>query len=266
MSLVQLTTEQKQFYRDNGYLVGLPPIFTGDELKRLTEGYEQIVALLREDESPSDIMGWHKTSRWLYDICAHPQITEYVEGVLGANFYLAGSEFITKSPRSDKVVPWHQDSYYWATALNNTVTVWLAITDVDEANGAMKVIPRTHRNGIIKHQIAGDDSILSFELDNGTFKESDAVSMVIPAGGISMHDDALIHGSGPNTSDRWRIGLVIRYSKTEVKWDPAYYPDYKKYMMRGVDSYNYNEQGEIPTEPFGRPVYSKRIRKQAQGG
>ncbi|MZQ86062.1 phytanoyl-CoA dioxygenase family protein [Paenibacillus sp. 5J-6] len=262
MGLNQLTTEQQQFYEDYGYLLSLPVVFSGEEVKELQQGYEQLTALLQGDENPSDIMGWHKTSRWLYDICAHPQIINYVEGVLGSNFYLAASEFITKSPHSDKVVPWHQDSYYWSTALNNTVTVWLAFTDVDEANGAMKVIPGTHKAGVIQHKIAGEDAILSFELDQGTFSEKDAVSMIIPAGGISMHVDSLIHGSGPNTSERWRNGFVIRYSKTMVQWDPQTYPDFQLYMMKGKDEYGYHPQGELPVEAFGRPPYAKRIRKR----
>lgn len=262
MVMRALTAEQQQFYEEQGYLLGLPVIYTGEELERLQMGYAQIVSTLQADETPSDIMGWHKTSRWLYDICAHPQILNYVEGVLGSNFYLSASEFITKSPQSDRTVPWHQDSYYWATDLNNTVTVWLAMTDVDEGNGAMKVIPGTHKAGLIQHKIAGDDAILSFELDQGTFSEKDAVSMVIPAGGISMHVDSLIHGSGPNPSDRWRVGFVIRYSKTSVRWDPNLYPNYQLYMMRGKDEYGHHPQGELPVEPFGRPPYTKRIRKR----
>jgi len=262
MKLRILTAEQQEFYEQKGYLLGLPQIFSGEEVKQLQEGYAHIVSLLLDDESPGDIMGWHKTSRWLYDICAHPQILNYVEGVLGKDFYLAASEFIPKAPHSDKIVPWHQDSYYWSTALNNSVTVWLAFTDVDEANGAMKVIPGTHKAGIIKHKIAGEDSILSFELDQGTFSEENAVSMIIPAGGISMHVDSIIHGSSTNDSDRWRIGFVIRYSKTVVKWDPKTYPNYQLYMMRGVDEYLNHPQGELPNEPFGRPAYKKRIRKK----
>lgn len=262
---MKLTTEQQVFYRENGYLLGLPPVFSGKaELDALNEGYARIVAMLKEDENPSDIMGWHKTSKWLYDICAHPQILDSVEGVLGENFYLATSEFITKPPHSRKVVPWHQDSYYWSSATNSTVTVWLAFSDVDEANGAMKVIPGTHRAGVIKHRIADEHSILSFELEQGSFNEADAVSMILPAGHMSMHTETLIHGSGPNESDRWRIGLVMRYSKTEVKWDPKQYKGFQYYMMRGVDEYQHHSQGDIPTALFARPDVSKRIRKTAE--
>jgi hypothetical protein len=77
-----------------------------------------------------------------------------------------------------------------------------------------------------------------------------------------MHTDAIIHGSGPNTSDRWRIGFVIRYSKTMVKWDENAYPNYQLFMMRGKDEYGYHPQGAVPQEPFGRPPYTKRLRKR----
>ncbi|WP_135552264.1 phytanoyl-CoA dioxygenase family protein [Paenibacillus cymbidii] len=258
----RLTPEQVQFYADNGYLNGLAPVYTGEEVAELQEGYRRIVSLLYDGELPSDIMNWHLTSKWLYDICANPRILDLVEGILGPNFYMARTEFITKSPKSDKIVPWHQDSYYWSTEKSKTVTVWLAVSDVTEQNGAMKVIPGTHNAGIIQHRIAGKDSILSFELERGSFNENDAIALVNPAGCISMHDDAIIHGSGPNVSDGWRIGFVIRYSQTGVYWDPKHYPDFRMYMMRGVDEFKRHEQGEVPIERFARPEESnRRIRK-----
>jgi ectoine hydroxylase-related dioxygenase (phytanoyl-CoA dioxygenase family) len=30
--------------------------------------------------------------------------------------------------------------------------VWLAFTDVDEANGAVKIVPGSHTSGVIEHQ------------------------------------------------------------------------------------------------------------------
>lgn len=258
----KLTAEQQAFYHRNGYLSGLPPVFKDTE--QLMKGYRRITSLLQEDETPSDIMFWHRTSRWLYDICAHPDVLDYVEDLLGPHFYLWGSEFITKSPRSEKTVGWHQDAYYWPLSPHNSVTVWLAFSDVDEQNGAMRVISGSHNSGIIKHQIADDDSILSFELEHGSFTEEDAVSLEIPAGGFSLHDDAIVHGSPANRSDRWRIGFVIRYSSTEVKCDMEKNPNFLSYMMRGIDEFKHNPQGTAPTELFARPKVSKRIRKQKE--
>lgn len=257
----KLTEEQIKFYNENGYLSNIPPVFNADEVRELNEGFIKLKSMLYDGEIPSDIQQWHRTSRWIYDICTHPAILDYVEDILGPNFFLWANEFITKAPHSPKTVPWHQDAYYWATS-SNTVTVWLAFEDVDEANGAMKVIPGTHKDGIIKHKIADEDSILSFELESGSYSEESAVSICIPAGGFSLHDDAIIHGSPANISDRWRIGFVSRYSSTDVKADLSKNPDFKAYMVRGVDEYHHNPLGTVPTELFARPEAStRRIRK-----
>jgi len=257
----RLTDEQKRFYESEGYLSGLPVVFDEAEVKELQAVYETVVSMLHEDEIPSDIMQWHRTSKRLYDLCTHPQILDYVEGILGPDFFLWGSEFITKSPHSDRTVGWHQDAYYWALAPHNSVTVWLAFVDVDPENGAMQVIPGSHKAGLIKHQISDEQSILSFELEQGSFSAADAVTLSIPAGGMTLHDDAIVHGSQANRSDRWRIGFVIRYSSTDVKSDMERNPNFLSYMVRGTDRYGHNPQGAIPTEPFARPDYSKRIRK-----
>ena len=50
MGLNELTAEQQQFYEDHGYLLGLPAIFSGEEVKELQQGYEQLTALLQGDE------------------------------------------------------------------------------------------------------------------------------------------------------------------------------------------------------------------------
>lgn len=258
---MHLTEMQVQFYRENGYLTGLAPVFTNERLAELQEGYRRVTDLLREGEDPTDIMQWHRTSRWLYDIATEPKLLDCVESLLGPDFYLWGSEFIVKPPRSPKTVPWHQDAYYWPLAPHNTVTVWLALWDVDAENGAMQVIPRSHKAGIIKHRIAGEESVLSFELEQGHFSTEDAVTLSIPAGAFTLHDDAIVHGSSGNTSDRWRIGYILRFSATEVKCDMERNPNFLSYMVRGVDRYNHNPQGRIPDTAFARPEFSKRIRK-----
>lgn len=248
----ELTEEQKKYYADNGYLIGLPPVFSAEEVKGLNEGLEELKKLLAPGEKLHHMREWHMESKWLYDICTHPQILKYVEGILGPNFYMWGTEFFGKEPHSPSRVAWHQDAYYWALSPHHSVTVWLAFTDVDDANGAMRVIPATHNKGLIKHRKIDDNSVLTLELEEGTFNESDAKTLVLKAGELSLHDDNIVHGSPPNTSDRWRIGLTIRYSGTHVKCDMERAPKFRAYMMNGVDEFKYNPYGTLPTQQYGR--------------
>ena len=249
----RLSAEQKQFYHENGFLIGLPPVYRPAQVAVLNAEYQELLKLLRPGEDEKEIREWHETSRFLYDICVHPQILDYVEDLLGPNYYLWASNFFAKPPRHPSVVGWHQDAYYWPLSPHNSVTAWLAFTDSDEGNGAMRVIPKSQSGGLIKHQRSSQtDSVLTLELERGTFREDEAVPLVLKAGELSFHDDRMIHGSPANNSDRWRIGFTIRYSGTNVKCDLSVNPHFKTYLMRGVDEFRHNPVGTIPAQRFGR--------------
>ncbi|HEY5550338.1 MAG TPA: phytanoyl-CoA dioxygenase family protein, partial [Opitutaceae bacterium] len=167
----RLTPEQQQFYRDNGYLLGLPAIYTREEMDRINAELPNLLALLEPGETTKDIREWHETSAYLYEIVMNPKILDLVESILGPNFYCWASNFFIKDPHSMSTVGWHQDSYYWPMAPHNSVTVWLAFDDVDEENGAMKIIPGSHLGGVIKHKRSGQtDSVLTLELERGSFR------------------------------------------------------------------------------------------------
>jgi non-haem Fe2+, alpha-ketoglutarate-dependent halogenase len=249
----RLTDKQRKFYEENGYLIGLPPVFGAEQVKDLNDGLSELMKLLRPGEDAKDIREWHETSRFLYDICTNSIILDYVEDILGPDFYLWGSNFFIKPPRSSSTVGWHQDTYYWPLEPKISATVWVAFEDVDEANAAMQVIPGSHRAGLLKHSRSTDtDSVLTLECEQGQFREDSAVSLNLRAGQVSIHDDKLVHGSPANNSSRRRAGLTIRYSSTVVKCDLAVNPYFTTYLCRGVDTYRHNPVGKIPSSRFGR--------------
>ena len=251
----RLTEEQKKFYKENGYLIGLPAVYGPEEVKKLNQGYQELIKLLKPGEDDKEIREWHESSRFLYDIYTHPQILDYAEDLLGPNFYLWASNFFSKPPRNKSKVGWHQDAYYWPLSPHNTVTAWIAFTDSNEANGAMQVMPRSQLGGLIKHTRSSQtDSVLTLELERGTFREDAAVPLVLKAGEMSIHDDRMIHGSPANPSDQWRIGFTIRYSGTNVKCDLSVNPHFKTYLLRGVDEFKLNPVGTVPTALYGRLV------------
>lgn len=249
----RLTDQQKKSYRENGYIIGLPPVLDSGQVRELNVGLDELMKFLRPGEDSKEIREWHESSRHLYDICMNDTILDYVEDILGSDFYLWGSNFFIKPPHSETTVGWHQDSYYWPLDPKISATVWLALEDVDEQNAAMKVIPGSHKAGLLKHSRSSDtDSILTLECERGQFREDTAVSLNLKAGQISIHDDKLVHGSPANHSVRRRAGLTIRYSSTVVKCDLSVNPHFKTYLCRGVDVYKHNPVGSVPTQRYGR--------------
>lgn len=255
----RLTTAQQEFYHREGYLLGLPAIYSAAEMTDINTELPHLLALLKPGEDSGEIREWHHTSTYLYDIVMNPKILDLVESLLGPNFYVWGSAFFIKPPHSLGTVPWHQDAYYWPLSPCNTVTVWVAFDDVDETNGGMKLIPGSHLGGLIKHRQKNDaHATLSLGLEDGTdFQTDTAVQFKLKAGEISMHDDRAIHGSQANPSDRRRAGLTIRYSGTNVKPDLTISPDFVGHLCRGTDTYGHTPYAPAPTARYARKDYRR---------
>ena len=256
MDSYHLSQAQKAFFQQNGYLMGLPPIYTSEEMRHINAELPNILSLLQPGETAKDIREWHETSLYVYEICMNPKIHDLVEGILGPNFYLWASSFFIKEPFSKSTVGWHQDAYYWPMKPHHSVTVWLAFDDVDQENGGMKIIPGSHTAGLLQHKRHDKtDSIITLELETGTFSQADAVQFKLKSGEVTLHDDRAAHGSPANPSSRRRAGLTIRYSGTDVKNDLTVNPNFKTFLCRGVDEFQFNPVGTPPTQRYGRPLF-----------
>ncbi|MBM3457121.1 MAG: phytanoyl-CoA dioxygenase family protein [Armatimonadetes bacterium] len=244
---VALTTDQISQFHARGYVTGIP-LFRPGEVARFHDCYERLLPLLPPDVPISRVNWWHKRNRFLYDLCLDPRILDHAECLLGPRFFLWGSQFFSKEPGDGTEVPWHQDSHYWPLSPQHSVTVFMAWTDCDSENAAMRVVPGTHRGGLLHHHTRTDGrAVLRDEIDDGEFDPADAVDLVLRAGQISLHHDAIVHGSGPNHSSRRRVGFTCRFSASEVLCDLAVWPNFRAYPARGVDAAGGNPIGEPPT-------------------
>ena len=155
----------------------------------------------------------HLACRFIDELARTPAILDWVERILGPDILLWGSSCFVKAPRSPSYVSWHQDLNYWGLDSTDEVSAWIALSESNEANGCMRFVPGSHRRGPIVH----DDT---FELDNLLSRgqelavevgEDEAVSVCLAPGEMSLHHGRMFHSSGPNTSNRWRAGLALRY-------------------------------------------------------
>jgi len=252
-ALNRLPPEQVAGYHDLGYLKGFR-VFDDAEVAQFQAEYEKLVQLLPPGKTMNFVNWWHKRNRFLYDLCMDPRLLDYVEDLLGPNFYLWGSHFFVKEPGDGTVVPWHQDAQYWPLTPQHAVTVFIAVTDCDRENACMRVIPRTHRAGPLKHHTSEDGRyVLRQEIDEGQFDPAEAVDLELKAGEISLHHDGLAHGSGANHSTRRRVGFTMRFSGTEVKCDLSVWPNFQAFLARGVDEYGHNPVG-VPPTGYGAPT------------
>jgi len=237
----------EQFHRQ-GYVAGIP-LFEVGELAPLRTEYRRVRSILEPAISINFVNWWHKKNRLIHELCLDPRVLDCVESVLGPDFFLWGSQFFVKDPGDGTEVPWHQDAQYWPLTPQNSCTVFLALWDCDRENACMQVVPGTHHGPILRHHASREENhTLNQEIDEGEFDAADAVYLELRAGEISLHDDAIVHGSGPNHSDRQRVGLTWRFSTPDVKCDLAVWPTFRAFQARGADRFHHNPAGEKPVE------------------
>ena len=262
----RLTNKEKQQYSEQGYIKNLP-VFSNNGALELQELFEELSSRLPSDVDINKTNMWHKASKKFHDLCRTPEILDYVEDILGPNFVQWGGQFFHKEPKSGSVVPWHQDAQYWPLKPANAVTVWLAVYDTDKENGAMKVVSGSHKkgsNGFKHHTNNASHLVLDQEVSEDQIDQDNIVYMDLKAGEISLHNDALLHGSDPNNSDRRRCGITMRFSPTNVKGDLNEWPFFETQLARGIDSFKLNPIAQIPrgeATPIKRFCYSKDFEK-----
>jgi non-heme Fe2+,alpha-ketoglutarate-dependent halogenase len=141
----------------------------------------------------------------------------------GPDFVCWGMHLFAKQPSDPKEVALHQDAIYWPLTPAKSVSVWIAIDDVDQDNAAMQFVPGSHLLGPLSHEAMEFDGtrVLKRQVINPAWYGK-RFNNVLKAGEISIHSDLLLHGSEANRSTRRRAGLTVRYTSAEVQPVPGW--------------------------------------------
>ncbi|MBK8019283.1 MAG: phytanoyl-CoA dioxygenase family protein [Betaproteobacteria bacterium] len=158
--------------------------------------------------------------KW-FEFATDPGMLDLVTQLIGPDVILWGSQVFCKPALTGREVPWHQDGQYWPIRPLATCSVWIALDDVSPENGCMRYIAGSHRNrGLLPHRIrSGTDIVLNQEVDPGSIDGAAVMDDVLPAGGFSLHDVYLVHGSNANRSVRRRAGFVVRFMPATSLFD-----------------------------------------------
>jgi hypothetical protein len=211
-NLKSLQPEQVELFNERGYLSpldALNPVET-EASRSYFDTLLETIHNMHDGRNAYSIMGYHNRCKGIWDLAMHPRILDYIEDLLGPNIVCWSSHYFCKLAQDPKHVPWHQDATYWPVRPTRTITVWLAIDDVDSANAPMRFIPGSHLMGKAEWHVAAGNYVLPQEIPNAT-DFGEPVANLLQAGQISIHASTVIHGSEPNTSNRRRCGLTFRY-------------------------------------------------------
>lgn len=207
-----LSRQQLDRYERDGIV--FPVRVFSEEDASLFRGALESVAGECEEGSRKRFDSLHLFFDWAYRLVTHAPLLDAVEDILGGDLLVDGSLVFYKPPRDSSYVSWHQDSVYSGWHLTPSVSAWVALTPSRRANGCMRVVPGSHKLGLVEHDTVRDDPNLLTrrgERVNMEVDESRALDVVLQPGEMSLHQSTIIHGSNANESDEPRIGFIVRF-------------------------------------------------------
>ena len=206
-----LSREQLDQYERDGIVFPVRA-FSVDEVYLFRSELEAVAANCVEG-SRKRFDSLHLFFDWAYRLVTHEALLNAVEDILGDDILIDGTLVFYKPPQDSSYVSWHQDSVYSGWHLTPSVSAWIALTMSEPANGCMRVIPGSHKQGLLEHDNVEDPNMLNKrgERLRTDVDESQAVDVVLKPGEMSLHHTNIVHGSSPNTSDGPRIGFIVRF-------------------------------------------------------
>ncbi len=213
-----LTTSQVTAFNRDGCLTRIR-VLDGEEVLSHRLDFDRLLEeTLAAGGDSYSISTAHLKHGRAYDLLTEPRIVAHVKDLLGEDVIAWGCHFFCKMPGDGKAVSYHQDASYWPLTPSGTVSVWLAIDDADVENGCMRCIPGSHRFGHLEYRQsdASENNVLDQTVDDAE-RFGPPIDVELEAGEMSIHSDLLLHGSSPNTSDRRRCGLTLRYCPAYVR-------------------------------------------------
>jgi len=239
-----LSDQQINLYNQKGYIAPIN-VLSKQEANEIRQEIETI-----EKKWPNALEGIgrnyvHLISPVFNKVCLNNKILDAVESIIGKNILICGTTLFIKNANEKGFVSFHQDAKYIGLEPYNWVTAWVAVTDSNEKNGCMRMLPGSHKENLKKHEQKFDENNLLTRgqtIENVPLEKTEFV--VLKAGQMSLHHPTVVHGSGLNKSNDRRIGFVVQsYIGSNV--DQVLGKIYVQ-KARGEDNHKFHQYSNIP--------------------
>lgn len=209
-----LSTEQLQFYNENGYLV-VQNLFSKDEVKQIIEDCAQVWSeMVCSNEIPQSssldkffptITGIHKKDENLTKYMLEPRVMDILETIAGEEVLAFLQNYYFKPP-GGKAIPIHQDNWETCAEPGTTYAAWISLDHSNANNGGLFFVPGTQET-----TIAEDQSELTVP------PNSQSVDVKTNPGDVVFFNGNIYHGSYQNTSNHFRRTFLTHYVGKSVK-------------------------------------------------
>jgi hypothetical protein len=225
----QYATQQNGILNDGFAIVN--DVYADDEIKgilTIIEGADYSNPAFRKTDDLFAIRQFLKELPQVVPLIFNGNLKTLINALFGSSYFAVKSIYFDKPELSNWFVAWHQDLTIavdnktdlpgygpWTvkqnnfgvqpplTILQNNFTIRIHLDDTDQDNGALKVIPASHKKGIYR-----PDTI-----DWNT--ETEATCNIKP-GGIMIMRPLLMHASNRTINNKKRRVIHIEFSKDDL--------------------------------------------------
>ncbi len=235
-----LSFAQVQQFKIDGYLV-LPALLDEKEVNTLrdlsrehsknrVEPYE-LEASVKYPGAPHDenATGGQTIRRLLmayqrhHDYAAQaqrPEIVNAVRQILECESVLLNPNhhncIMTKQPEFSSETLWHRDTRYWNFSDKYLINAWFALGDEQEQNGAMKILPGSHR-WEVKERALDEAQFLKLDHPDNQYRLATQRLVTLNKGDVLLFSAHCFHAAGKNITDTAKYSLVFTYHGDETK-------------------------------------------------
>lgn len=221
-----LTEEETEAYRQDGYVIvkGFLNEAEVEKLYKIATGDDTVNAnaidLNDNTGKKTRLTLWYKPGNDAYGL-----LTKSERMVKNAGKLMDGdspvchfhSKLMQKEPKVGGAWEWHQDYGYWYKNEflfpDQMISVMVAITEANRANGCVQVIRGSHKMGRIEHGFSGEQVGASQHYVDLALKTMEHVYVELKAGDALFFHSNLIHRSEANTSEHARWSIISCYNR-----------------------------------------------------
>lgn len=194
----------QKIFQQQGFIV--LPLLGAEDVLFLKQLYNDSADIVQEEQL-------FYTSIWSGNVAYRQLIYDKVSRLLSdkVSKYLPNCEpvfanlHIKKTGNNSRLLA-HQDWNFVNEPAHQSMTVWCPLTDTNDRNGALQIIPGSHR---MNNYIRGRFFDAPFKDIRETFIREKLITVPIKAGESIFFHSRLIHASLPNISDKTRVAASV---------------------------------------------------------
>lgn len=229
-----LTFAQVQQFKIDGYLV-LPAVLNNaetEQLEQLTQKHcrlrlepFELEAQVNYPGAPSNVnsQGGETIRRLLLAFerdpifaqhACRPDITDSIKEILETKVLWLNPNhhncIMTKLPAYSSETQWHRDTRYWHFSDKYLINAWFAIGNELEENGAMKILPGSHRWEVQDHALDKTQFLKPTHPDNQCRLATQRL-VTLNRGDVLLFSAHCFHAAGRNTTAKPKYSMVFSY-------------------------------------------------------